>query len=523
MQTILSNRFFLSLLTGVLLWAAWPANGFAPLLFIAWVPLLLVENSFFNDHQVKKRKLFGYVYLSFLLWNLLTTWWVYFASDWGSVVAILCNTLFMALVFQLFHFTRCKIKNNWSYVALPVYWIAFEYLHLNWELTWPWLTLGNGFASYTQIVQWYEYSGTLGGSLWIIAVNILLLLFIIKKDKRKLWSGIALIVVPVFLSWIIYSNYNEKYNPVNVVVVQPNVDPYNEKFSGTSNDEQAAKILRLAFEKITDSTHYVVAPETSIPYSLWEDRLEEYGVIQTLRKVCEQYPKLKIVIGASTNYAYVNGEKPSTTARLIKQENIYYDSYNTALQIERNKPIQIFHKSKLVPGVERMPYPAIFGFLETLAIDLGGTAGSLGTQPSPEVFTSTTAAIAPVICYESVYGNYVAEYVRQGASLVFIITNDGWWGNTPGYRQHLQYARLRAVETRRSIARSANTGTSAFINQRGDVSQATEWWKEDVIAASINKNESLTFYAKHGDYLGVLCAIASFIFVVLSVVRIKRQ
>ncbi|MBK7856150.1 MAG: apolipoprotein N-acyltransferase [Bacteroidetes bacterium] len=522
MPAIFSNRILLSLITGLFLWLAWSPSGFAPLLFVAWVPLLLLEHRYYSDGKLSKKSLFGFVYLSFVAWNVLTTWWVYFASDWGSLVAFLVNSLFMATVFMLFHFTHCRIKKKWAYISLPVYWIAFEYLHLNWELSWPWLTLGNGFAAYAPLVQWYEFTGALGGSLWVLETNIVIAIIIITKNKKEICKPVAFIAVPVILSLLIHFNYSEKTNPVHVVVVQPNVDPYNDKFSGMSNEEQLSKILRLGFEKITDSTQYLVAPETAIPYSMWEDRLEEYEVIKTLRKILEQFPKLKIVIGASTNYAYVNGESPSVTARLIKKENVYYDSYNTALQIEKEKPIQIFHKSKLVPGVERMPYPSIFGFLETLAIDLGGTAGSLGTQPHPSVFTSNENIIAPVICYESVYGGYVSEYINKNASLIFIITNDGWWRDTPGYKQHLQYARLRAIEMRRSIARSANTGISAFINQRGDVQQPTHWWKEDVIETAINKNEELTIYAKHGDYLGVIAALLVPVFLILSFIK-KRQ
>src|SRR5574343_444659 len=71
--------------------------------------------------------------------------------------------------------------------------------------------------------------------------------------------------------------------------------------------------------------------------------------------------------------------------------------------------------------------------------------------------------LAPAVCYESVYGDFMAKYIRSGAEVICIITNDGWWGNTPGHRQHLAYAKLRAIETRKQIIRSANTGISCFV------------------------------------------------------------
>ena len=110
-----------------------------------------------------------------------------------------------------------------------------------------------------------------------------------------------------------------------------------------------------------------------------------------------------------------------------------------------------------------------------------------------------------MICYESIYGAYVSQYVRNGAQFLCVITNDGWWGDTPGYRQHFSYARLRAVENRRSIARSANTGISGFIDPRGDVMQSLGWDKRGALHADIPLNDRTTFYTRHGDYI---CSLA---------------
>jgi apolipoprotein N-acyltransferase len=173
-----------------------------------------------------------------------------------------------------------------------------------------------------------------------------------------------------------------------------------------------------------------------------------------------------------------------------------------------------------VPGVEIMPYHTVFGFLEKFSIDLGGTSGSLGTQPDRSVFTSGQTKIAPSICYESIYGDFMSGYIRNGAQLIFVITNDGWWGNTPGYRQHKNYGRLLAIEFRKSVARSANTGISCFINQRGDIIRETGWWEKDAIKQTVYKNDIRTFYANHGDYLGVIASCFSMLFVLALPARL---
>ena len=164
-------------------------------------------------------------------------------------------------------------------------------------------------------------------------------------------------------------------------------------------------------------------------------------------------------------------------------------------------PVQFYHKSRLVPGVEGVPH-----WLSAFVIDLGGAAGGLGSQPEAGIFRSTapdsTLHLAPVICYESVYGDYVGQYVRRGASLIGIITNDGWWSDSPGHLQHLQYATLRAIETRRDIARSANTGISAYINQKGEITQQTGWWVPAAARATVHLNTELTFYVRYGELIG---------------------
>lgn len=416
-------------------------------------------------------------------------------------MAILANSLLMAMVFFLFHTVKKRmLASNWLFV---IFWLAFEHFHHRWELSWPWLTLGNAFAKNHTWIQWYEYTGTLGGSLWVLALNVLFFEWLNGKTKN-VFAIASVIVLPITISFLIYYFFDKTAGSrnINVVVVQPNIDPYSEKFNGMNFEEQLDKMLGLAKQKVDSSTDYLVFPETALTENIWENELEHTSSIKILKDFLKEYPNLKIVTGASTYYLFRNGEPLSVTAKKHEGTGAYFDAYNTALQIDNASTIQIYHKSKLVPGVERMPYPAIFGFLEDFAIDLGGTSGSLGTQEERTVFKSITSGVAPVICYESVYGEYTSEYINNGASLIFIITNDGWWGNTPGYKQHLLYGRLRSIETRKCIARSANTGISCFIDERGDFSQLSKWWEPSVIKESIRANYEKTFYTKHGDVIG---------------------
>ncbi len=534
MKTLKKYQLLLiSLAGGILLSLSWPKNGIPSLLFFGFIPFLIVEYQVFRNQQKYSRfAVFFYTYPGFFLWNLLTTYWLYHATLAGAAMAVIFYAFFMSIVFQLFHYCRKKLNQSYlrpfdtGYFILIVFWISYEYFNLKWELSWPWLQLGNAFASALKSVQWYEYTGVMGGTLWVLVLNImifrLILMFAEKSPEKQLRKFslllLSILVIPIFISLRLYYTYTEKYNPVNIVVVQPNVDPYEEKFVPEFRDMIWDKLLGQSLATAGSNTDFIVWPETSIPGSVPINSPEIPQAIIKIRDSLKQHlPGTVLISGADCYEIY--DEKKTATARNFADGECCWDSFNTALEIDSSGQKNYYHKSKLVPGVERMPYPGLFRFLEKYAIDLGGTTGSMGTSPEPVVFSSGKVPVAPVICYESIYGEYVTGYIRKGAQLIFIVTNDGWWGDTPGYRQHFAYASLRAIETRRSIARSANTGISGYINQRGDVLLSVPYWEQHALSYTINANDTQTVYVKYGDYIGRISVFASFAIIIIMILR----
>ena len=200
------NKILLAILSGFLLAILWPTYGLPLFLFIAFVPLLLIEKQLRIDNSSKSiLKILGYAFISFLIFNLTTTWWLYYATPFGMYFAVFANAFLMSLVFVLYHVIAKKISQKLSLWMLVCLWIGFEKFHLVWEFSWPWLNLGNAFSEYYKWIQWYEYTGVFGGTLWIWVVNILCFYSIInfrEHKNRKILIRLWCLRILVRLEWL---------------------------------------------------------------------------------------------------------------------------------------------------------------------------------------------------------------------------------------------------------------------------------------------------------------------------------
>jgi apolipoprotein N-acyltransferase len=525
-------KLALSILTGLILSLAWYVRGAAIIIMLAFVPLFWLSDISLKEG---KRNAFGrgilLFYPAFFVFNLITTYWIAYCTVPGAAAAVIANALLQTLTFSAWHACRKQVQNHLlQAVMLISFMVAFEYLHLNWDLTWPWLTLGNVFANMPGLVQWYCITGTLGGTVWILIVNFLIYReLVLRKEKKNrpkkvvigvfLASFILPLLASLFFYWDGQLKMATKPYPIEAVIVQQNTDPWVEEYR-LSNTQEIQRILDVAQPYINEKTNLVITPESAIAHTIDMEALRKHTFMEgdtrfegfaLLDSVTAVYPNLNFVLGLST--VGISDHKTSPVAQEYSPGQ-FMEFFNTAGFYNKNGLVSHYHKSRLVPGVEKMPFPNVFAFLEDALIKLGGSNSSLGNDTVQRVFEfevdGKPMRIGAAICYESVYGELVGKFVKNGANLLCVITNDSWWDDSPGHRQHFEMSRLRAIETRRYVLRAANGGFSGVIDPLGKVLEKTNYDERTAIKTTVYAKDGETFYVKHGDYIARIAVVLTF-------------
>src|SRR5690606_14451471 len=344
-----------------------------------------------------------------------------------------------------------------------------------------------------------------------------------ENIKHILPKFALLVGVPIIISLATFHFYKIEGDQKEVIVLQPNVDPYLEKYKYTNNS-----ITNLLLEEtnklITDKTEFVIAPETVLAESLPYNQFLYSDVPTTLMNYINKNPNVQFLWGLDT-YDIFTDNNQATKYSNKHPQGFWYNSYNMAIFLNKDYNLDTYYKSKLVVGIETFPMKSILEpILGNIMLDLGGTISVKTIQDERSVFTGNDGTkVAPIICYESVYGEYVTGYVKNGADFLAIITNDAWWEETQGHKQHLSLARLRAIETRRDIARSANTGISAFINQKGEITSQTKYNEKTALLVKVTLTNKQTVYVLLGHYIAMISVLVTgILFVMLFFMQITK-
>ena len=463
-----------------------------------------------------KREVTYYAYPSFVLWNLFSTYWLMMATVAGGLAAILANAAIMMIPLLIIrHLFKSALHPLLSALFAASTWVSYEFLHHNWDLAWPWLTLGNGWSNLTGVIQYISVTGVFGISFWVVLTASIFFLWIKSQSNQLLIAGcVAFLLFPVFSIFAMMGMQNSEENPTEVVIIQPNSDSYQPIGGHPTLDSLIDKLLTLSDRERTDQTDLIIWPENAISTSLTIENRYFERISDSLKVWNTQ-----LITGSGFFDLYEDGERPQVYRET--QNGAAYNVYNAALFFRPDHPTEVYKKGELVPIVERFPFVEFFQKIDYFEwVDWASLSGyGLGTTAN--LFDVNGNQTPALICYDSVFPGWVNQFVKNGADFLTIITNDGWWGDSHGHIQHFAFARLRAIEHRMWIARSANNGISGIISPDGKVQIETEYWTEDAFRFTVYGNSSPTFYSRFGNWIGYLSVIMMMIGVVL--VRVERK
>jgi len=503
--------FGLTLLTAFALAFAFPPFELGFLAYWGVIPfLLLLENKTAGDA-------FRWGYLVGLIFSIVTLYWISWTTLPGAIATVAVHPFYYAFFAVLILPVR-RLWPNGYLIAVPFVWTAVEYVRSIGDLGFPWLPLAHTQSYYLGLIQYVSYTSVYGVSFWVVSLNVLLLALWRCRDNKRRVVGLAIVLILFFVTPYLYSlavipPTQEPREQIRVGLVQGNVDPY-QKWEKDFVEQNFQLYERLSQEVAKTQPDIVIWPETAA--TTWLCR--EGRDVQRLRRLAGEIAA-PILTGI-----------PDCVFLSEKD----YRTYNAAALIYGDgRPIPSYGKMHLVPFAERVPFEdAIPFFKEWLAkLEMGEGNWSPGSEI--KLFELSTAAtngqnqspgrkVAAIICFESIFPEEVAAFVRRGADLLVVITNDAWFGRPTmpfwlngGIYQHAQIAIFRAMENRISIARCANTGMTMTIDPYGRVRKRAPLFKEAVLQDTVPVRRETTFYTRHGNIFAQAVA-----FVALSLVSV---
>ncbi len=491
-----NSKLSLGAAAGILLGLSYPPFPFPFFVLAAFILLFRII-----DLSDTARSAAFYTWTAFLFWNLIATYWLMEATLIGGIMAILANSAVMTVPIAFIHYFKRRIKGIYLTAAVfAASWTSYEYFHYRWDLAWPWLSLGNAFAMTPQLVQFIAWTGTIGITLWIVFASYLLYQFFVTDGKWLGWTALIVILLPIVVSLIKYNYVTVKSDrSAQVLVAQPNYDSYLDMAGYSDPYTPLHKILQQSDSLRTDSTQLILWPENTIQVGI-----DALSPITKMLSDSSQAWNTTIISGTAFFQFYNPKTAPSLTHKTGSGRP--YNVYNAAVTFSPDGSLHVYRKAKLVPLVERVPFVRLLSKIIP-GVDWGNIQG-FGRGDKATVFKiAPDIHVSADVCYDSVFPNWNRYFVHNGANLISVITNDGWWGYTSGHIQHFEYARLLAIEMHRYVVRSANNGISSVIAPNGNVIRRTKFWTRTTFRSDVPLFSDQTFYVRYGDWVGV----ASFI------------
>lgn len=521
----LKKERYLLIISGILLGISFPPSPFPYFLFAALVPFFIVLEKRESLAEINRA-----TYITAFVFSLLTVYWVggfVVAKDPFLMVSgfllLFFNPIFFLIPSTLFYYSKNIFPKTISFLLFPFFWVTYEYAYMLTDISFPWLTLGNGLSHFLTFIQIADYIGSLGLTLIVIFINVFIFFSLTHyKANRKLFAifsslAVTLILVPMVYGWIKLFTAEFPEKKITIALVQPNLDPY-EKWSGGSLEEITNLYINLSRDAYSKGAQFFIWPETALPVYLLSGSYDS-SVDSIINFVTTANAPL--LTGMPDIRFYNSKEEGPPDVKHSKESNYYYSTYNAIFLFSpTSDDIQRYGKMKLVPFGERTPFAndiPFFGDLIKWGVGLSGwNVGqdtTVFTYYYKKGFTPDSIKVNGLICYESVYPDFVAAFAQRGAEFIAVVTNDSWYGNTSGPYQHKEISVLRAVENRRSVVRSANGGISCIIDQYGRTVVESKMYEKTVVIGDVHLNSEQSFFTRYPKIAANISSVISILIV----------
>ncbi|HRI45933.1 MAG TPA: apolipoprotein N-acyltransferase [Ignavibacteriaceae bacterium] len=523
-------------LSGILLGISFPPSPFPYFLFAALIPFLIVINKRETLAEINRA-----MYLTAFIFSLTTIYWVggfVVAKDPFLMISgfllLFANPAVFLITSTLYYFAVKVFSRRVALFLFPFFWVTYEYAYMITDWSFPWITLGNGLSKFTLFIQIADLIGVLGLSLILVFINVLIYSLLFQNSERKIFRSISfailltLLLVPIVYGFFKLSESESEHKVVKVGLIQPDLDPY-DKWSGGSIDGIVNEYLHLSDDAIVKGAEILFWPETALPVYLMSG---SYSIAVDSIRAYLQRNDIPLLTGMPHIKFFGTKEEGPFDVKKAKESEMYYATYNSVLFLNpKSYDVGHYGKMKLVPFGERTPFVSHFPFLADLikwGVGLSGWNVGQDTivfsYPMKQI--QDTLKVNGLICYESVYPDFVAEFCKRGTQLISVVTNDSWYGNTSGPYQHKEIAILRAVENRRYVVRAANGGISCIIDYFGRTHETSKMYEKAVVVGDVRLNNEITFFSKYPNLISkisVVIAVWIFGLFILKKVNTPRK
>jgi apolipoprotein N-acyltransferase len=491
---------------------AFPIFVFPFFAFVALIPLLCIGQKAL-DLKLQKMKAWAHIWLGLVLMNVSVLYWSFVDTPIGSTILCIGNGFCMSLPFALWlvFYTRLEqtLGKVLAYLSFVFFWVAIESLRFYGDFAFPWLTLGNCFATLPTLVQWYSYTGVLGGSFWIVCLNILIFIGLqgILPTQQAIKLGIGIFILPTVVSFGLLFSQNKSEEKRSILILHPSMKRYGNMAS--NGYQQAEKLTHTITQHITPQTSYILLPETAMQNKNWVHLLSAHLPTQNFRKLLQKYPNAHLITGTITSEytpQHLEATKEIGTTR-------YYKTYNNVMQITKDTTIQMRSKEKLVPYEERRPH--YLRWFDNVYFYWGGEDWNYTypdyTQPATFYHNNRQENVLPLICYESVFYEFAAQKTDAKTGFITCSANEIWYTQTEGAEQAYLFCKILAICTRKYIARSSDFGVSCLIDTYGNTLLKESGKKPAIINTILEVHYETTFFTCYGDWVGKICLTISFL------------